>query len=60
LEKVTVRYETSTADLKSAKAELIAANKIASDAEKKVSNLEGQLEVYNTLDKGKANSDASK
>ncbi|MCD2453362.1 DNA-binding protein [Methylicorpusculum oleiharenae] len=52
LEKLTVRHETSAAELKSAKAELIAANKIASDAEKKVSNLEGQLEVYKTLDKG--------
>lgn len=50
LEKLNVRYEAASTDLKAAKADLKAANKIASEAEKKVSNLEGQLAVYKSIE----------
>lgn len=60
LEKMTIRHDALTIEVSNAKTEMKVAHKIASDAEKKVSNLEGQLEVYKTLDKGKAKSDASK
>ncbi|WP_031432020.1 DNA-binding protein [Methylomicrobium agile] len=54
VETLSVRYESSTAELKTAKAELKAANKAVSDAEKMVAKLEGQLEVYVSLEeKGK-------
>jgi chromosome segregation ATPase len=51
LEKLSVRYEATIADLNEAKADLKAANKTASEAEKRVSKLEGQLEVYMSLEK---------
>lgn len=51
LEKQSVRYEAAVADLTTAKAELKAATKLAGDAEKKVAKLEGQLEVYKTIEK---------
>jgi len=50
LEKVKVRYETSTEELKTLKADYQKANKIAGDADKMVSNLEGQLAVYKSFD----------
>lgn len=49
-EKLNVRYEAAATDLKAAKADLKAANKVASEAEKKVSNLEGQLAVYKSIE----------
>ncbi|MBL1265800.1 DNA-binding protein [Methylomicrobium sp. RS1] len=51
IETLSVRYEAATAELKTAKAELKAAHKAASDAEKLVAKLEGQLEVYVGLEK---------
>lgn len=51
IETLSVRYEAATAELKTAKADLKAANKVASDADKKVAKLEGQLEVYVSLEK---------
>jgi chromosome segregation ATPase len=51
VETLGVRYETASTELKTAKAELKAANKTASDAEKLVAKLEGQLEVYVSLEK---------
>lgn len=54
IETLNVRYESATAELKTAKAELKAAQKAVSDAEKMVAKLEGQLEVYVSLEeKGK-------
>lgn len=54
IETLTVRYESANAELKTAKTELKAAHKAASDAEKLVAKLEGQLEVYtNFAKKGK-------
>ena len=46
LEKLTVRFDSATSELKTVKADFKTANKIASDTEKLVSNLEGQLKVY--------------
>lgn len=51
LEKLSVRYSAAVSELKTLKSDLKAANKAASEAEKLVSNLEGQLEVYKSLDK---------
>lgn len=51
LEKLGVRYESVSSELASLKKELKHANKAASDAEKLVSKLEGQLEVYKSLEK---------
>ncbi len=51
LEKLNVRYDAAVTEFKEAKSGLKAANKAASDAEKLVSNLEGQLQVYKSLDK---------
>jgi chromosome segregation ATPase len=51
VETLSVRYESATAELKTAKADLKAANKAVSDAEKLVAKLEGQLEVYVSLEK---------
>lgn len=51
LEKLNVRHEAAVSELKTVKSDLKAANKAASEAEKLVSNLEGQLEVYKSLDK---------
>jgi DNA repair exonuclease SbcCD ATPase subunit len=51
LEKLNVHYETAISELKTVKADLKTAHKIASDAEKLVANLEGRLEVYKSLDK---------
>ena len=45
-EKLTVRFDSATSELKTVKADFKTANKIASDTEKLVSNLEGQLKVY--------------
>jgi len=53
LEKVTVRHESSSKELKVLKAELKGANKVASDAEKMVAKLEGKLEVYTSMEKQK-------
>ena len=50
-EKLNVRYESAASELKTVKSDLKAVNKVASDAEKLVANLEGQLEVYKSLDK---------
>ena len=50
-EKLNVRYESAASELKTVKSDLKAVNKAASDAEKLVANLEGQLEVYKSLDK---------
>ena len=50
-EKLNVRYESAVSELKTVKSDLKAVNKAASDAEKLVANLEGQLEVYKSLDK---------
>jgi chromosome segregation ATPase len=58
IETLSVRYESVTAELKTVKAELKAAHKAASDAEKQVAKLEGQLEVYVSLEKkGKPEND---
>ncbi len=54
VEKLSVRYESAIADLSMVKADLKAANQAASEAEKMVANLQGQLEVYVSLEK-KAN-----
>jgi chromosome segregation ATPase len=51
LEKLTVRYESVASELKTVKAELKVVNKAATDAGKLVANLEGQLEVYKSIDK---------
>lgn len=51
LEKLTIHYESAVTETKTLKADLKAANKMASEAEKLVSNLEGQLKVYKSLDK---------
>jgi chromosome segregation ATPase len=51
LEKLNVRHESAVSELNTVKADLKVANKAASDAEKLVANLEGQLEVYKSLDK---------
>lgn len=51
LEKLSVRYESAVTDLNAAKADLKAANKAASEAEKLVAKLEGQLEIYVSLEK---------
>jgi len=53
LEKVTIRHESSSKELKVLKAELKGANKVASDAEKMVAKLEGKLEVYTSMEKQK-------
>lgn len=53
LEKLGVRYESTLTDLKATRDELKEAKKMASQAEKQVANLEGQLEVYQSLDKSK-------
>lgn len=45
-EKLDVRYQAATDELKTAKEGLKAANKAASEAEKQVAHLEGQLAVY--------------
>ncbi len=50
-EKLNVRYESAASELKTVKSDLKAVNKAASDAEKLIANLEGQLEVYKSLDK---------
>ena len=50
-EKLNVRYESAISELKTIKSDLKTVNKVASDAEKLVANLEGQLEVYKSLDK---------
>ncbi|MDD5319530.1 MAG: DNA-binding protein [Methylococcales bacterium] len=50
-EKLNVRYESTVSELKTVKSDLKAVNKAASDAGKLVANLEGQLEVYKSLDK---------
>jgi hypothetical protein len=60
LEKMTIRHDALIIDLSTTKTEMKIAVKVASDAERKVSNLEGQLEVYKKLDKGKVKSDGSK
>lgn len=51
LEKLVVRYESASNDLSLLKKELKTANKTASDAEKLVAKLEGQLEIYKTIEK---------
>jgi len=51
LEKVGVRYESSTNELKTIKAELKRTTKTASDAEKIIAKLEGKLEVYKSFEK---------
>lgn len=50
LEKLGVRYSAAADELKTVKSDLKAANKVASNAEKLVANLEGQLGVYKSLD----------
>jgi len=50
-EKQGFRYEKTYAELSQVKAELKAANQAASEAEKLVANLQGQLEVYVGLEK---------
>ena len=50
LEKLRGKLESAQAELDAAKIERQAANKAASDAEKLVANLEGQLAVYRSLD----------
>jgi len=50
LDRLNVRYESATSGLENAKSELKIANKAALDAEKLVSNLEGQLAVYKSLE----------
>jgi chromosome segregation ATPase len=51
IEVLSVRHEAANAELKTAKAELKAAHKAVSDAEKWVAHLQGQLEVYTSLEK---------
>lgn len=51
LEKLIARYDAAIIELNQAKTDLKATNKIATVAEKLVANLEGQLEVYKSLDK---------
>jgi len=51
IETLSVRHEAALAELKTAKADLTAANQTASEAEKLVANLQGQLEVYTSLEK---------
>lgn len=51
LDRMNVRYESAASGLENAKSELKIANKAALDAEKLVSNLEGQLKVYKSLEK---------
>ena len=51
LEKLSVHHESAVSELKTLKSDLKIANKAASDAGKLVANLEGQLEVYKSLDK---------
>ena len=55
LEKIGVRYESSTDELKTIKSEFKMTTKTASDAEKMVAKLEGKLEVYKSLDQDKKN-----
>jgi hypothetical protein len=50
LEKLGVRYSAAADELKTVKSDLKVANKAASDAEKLVANLEGQLAVYKSLE----------
>ena len=56
LEKLAVRYETTLADMKTAKDELTAARQMASEAEKRMAKLEGQLEIYQKMDQKTENS----
>lgn len=58
-EKLNMRYESAVSELKTVKADLKAVNKAASDAEKLVANLEGQLEVYKSLDKSESDENRS-
>ncbi len=58
-EKLNVRYESAVSELKTVKSDLKAANKAASDAGKLVANLEGQLEVYKSLDKSESDENSS-
>ncbi|MGZ8182298.1 MAG: DNA-binding protein [Methylobacter sp.] len=51
LDRLNVRFESAASELENAKYELKTANKAALDAEKLVSNLEGQLKVYKSLEK---------
>ena len=53
LEKIGVRYETMTEELRVIKSDFKKVNKISSDAEKQVAKLEGQLEVYQLMDEQK-------
>jgi len=50
-ERSGIRYEKTYAELSQVKTELKAANQTASEAEKLVANLQGQLEVYTSLEK---------
>ena len=59
LEKVTVRHESSSKELKLLKVELKGANKVASDAEKLVAKLEGKLEVYKSMENQKKDAENS-
>ena len=54
-----MRYESAVSELKTVKADLKAVNKVTSHAEKRVANLEGQLEVYKSLDKSEKDSSHS-
>jgi len=60
LEKLSVRYEISIEALNTAKTELKKANKAAFDAQQMVAKLEGQLEVYQSLDKNVVRNDETK
>ncbi len=51
LEKLNLKYERSTQDLKEAKAELKSAKASLSKTEKQVAKLEGQLEIYQLQEK---------
>lgn len=51
LEKLAVHYQAVQSELKTLKDELKTANNAATEAGKLVSNLEGQLKVYKSLDK---------
>ncbi len=53
IEKIGVRYESNSKELKLIKAEIKEANKIALTSEKMVAKLEGKLEVYKLLDNSK-------
>jgi chromosome segregation ATPase len=55
LEKLNVRHEAAVSELKTVKSDLKAATKAASEAEKLVANLEGQLAVYKSLEPKAAN-----